>query len=127
EPDLAALVRQTERAGHDAAIVTFESLHPRWSFVRRDGNGFVSEAAEKRVISRDAIAGFYYYRTGKLFLDSALRTLEYDAGLDRAHFISQKLNNLILEGRKIACRKIPASLYHSFYSPQKVQEYERHV
>ncbi len=47
-------------------MVTFESLHPRWSFVRRGGNGLVSEAAEKRVISRDAIAGFYYYRTGKL-------------------------------------------------------------
>jgi NDP-sugar pyrophosphorylase family protein len=127
EADLAALVRQTERAGHDAAIVTFESLHPRWSFVRRGANGLVSEAAEKRVISRDAIAGFYYYRTGQLFLDSALRTLEYEAGLDGAYFISQTLNNLVLEGRKIAAHSIPSAAYHSFYSPQKIQEYERHL
>jgi len=127
QADLATLPRYAANLECDAALVTFESLHPRWSFVRVDGEGFVQEAAEKRVISRDAIAGFYYYRTGKLFLDSALRTLEYEAGVDGAYFISQTLNNLILEGRKIACRKIPASLYHSFYSPQKVQEYERHV
>ena len=112
---------------HDAAVVTFESLHPRWSFVQVGPDGFVCEAAEKRVISRNAIAGFYYYRTGKLFLDAALRTLEYEAGVDGAYFISQTLNNLVLEGRKIACEKIDAGSYHSFYSPQKVQEYERHV
>ena len=127
EADLAAFVRSTQRAGHDAAVVTFESLHPRWSFVRRDANGLVSEAAEKRVISRDAIAGFYYYRTGRLFLESALRTLEYEAGLDGAYFISQTLNNLVLEGRKIAIHQIPSGAYHSFYSPQKIQEYERHL
>ncbi len=127
EADLGAFIRQTERAGQDAAVVTFESLHPRWSFVRRGGNGLVSEAAEKRVISRDAIAGFYYYRTGKLFLDAALRTLEYESGIEGVYFISQTLNNLVLEGRKIAAHSIEAGAYHSFYSPQKIQEYERHL
>jgi len=125
EADLGALVDRIEAQGNDAAVVTFESLHPRWSFVNVDQNGFVCEAAEKRVISRNAIAGFYYYRMGKLFLDAALRTLEYEAGRDGAYFISQTLNNLVLEGRKIACLRIDAGSYHSFYSPQKVQEYER--
>lgn len=127
EADLSALIGRTERAGHDAAVVTFESLHPRWSFVRIDGEGLVCETAEKRVISRNAIAGFYYYRSGKLFLDAALRTLEYEAGIDSVFYISQTLNNLILEGRKIAAHQIPAESYRSFYSPQKVQEYERQV
>ena len=127
DADLGALVGRIEAQGNDAAVVTFESLHPRWSFVNVDQDGFVCEAAEKRVISRNAIAGFYYYRTGKLFLDAALRTLEYEAGVDGVYFISQTLNNLVLEGRKIACEKIAAGSYHSFYSPQKVQEYERHA
>lgn len=125
--DLGALIDRIEGERHDAAVVTFESLHPRWSFVQTGPDGFVCEAAEKRVISRNAIAGFYYYRTGKLFIDAALRTLEYEAGVGGAYFISQTLNNLVLEGRKIASQKIDASAYHSFYSPQKVQEYERHA
>jgi NDP-sugar pyrophosphorylase family protein len=127
EADLPALVARAERETHDAAVVTFESLHPRWSFVRVDDAGLVQEAAEKRVISRNAIAGFYYYRTGQMFLQAALRCLEYDAGVDGVFYISQTLNNLVLEGRKIAAHRIPASAYHSFYSPQKIQEYERQL
>ncbi len=125
EADLSALVSRAERENHDAAVVTFESLHPRWSFVRVDGAGLVREAAEKRVISRNAIAGFYYYRTGQLFLQAALRSLEYETGVDGAFYISQTLNNLILDGHKIAAHHIPAAACHSFYSPQKIQEYER--
>jgi len=119
QADLATLPRYAANLECDAALVTFESLHPRWSFVRVDGEGFVQEAAEKRVISRDAIAGFYYYRTGKLFLDSALRTLEYEAGVDGAYFISQTLNNLILEGRKIAAGGT-ASATHRLFAGAKV-------
>src|SRR6187200_1414010 len=73
DADLGALIDRVEAQKHDAAVVTFESLHPRWSFVQTAPDGFVCEAAEKRVISRNAIAGFYYYRTGKLFIDAALR------------------------------------------------------
>jgi NDP-sugar pyrophosphorylase family protein len=127
EADLSALVARAEREQHDAAVVTFESIHPRWSFVRVDGAGLVLEAAEKRVISRNAIAGFYYYRTGQLFLQAALRCLEYENAVGGAFYISQTLNNLVLDGRKIAAYRIPTEAYHSFYSPQKIQEYERQL
>jgi NDP-sugar pyrophosphorylase family protein len=125
DADLAALVANADILGQDAAVVTFESLHPRWSFVRLNEAGLVNEAAEKRVISRHAIAGFYYYRAGKLFLDAALQTLASDASVGNAYYISQTLNRLILDGRKIGAAAIPAGDYHSFYSPQKVQEFER--
>lgn len=125
DTDLDTLTAHTEQNGQDAAVVTFESLHPRWSFVRVNGAGLVEEAAEKRVISRDAVAGFYYYRTGALFLQAALRTLEMDAAIDGAYYISQTLNNLVLDGRRIATHKIAPGAYHSFYSPQKIREFER--
>lgn len=125
DADLNLLAVRAEQQGHDAAVVTFESLHPRWSFVRVNEAGFVEEAAEKRVISRNAIAGFYYYRTGALFLQAALRPLEFEDGIDGAYYISQTLNNLVLDGCRIATHKIAPGAFHSFYSPQKIQEYER--
>jgi dTDP-glucose pyrophosphorylase len=127
DADLAALVAQADARGEDGAVVTFESLHPRWSFVRLNDDGLVCEAVEKRVISRHAIAGFYYYRSGKLFIDAALQTLGSDDSVGNAYYISQTLNHLILDGRKIGAAAIPAGDYHSFYSPQKVQEYERRL
>lgn len=125
DADLGALVARAGRDGRDAAVVTFQSLHPRWSFVRLGADGLVCETAEKRVISRNAVAGFYYYRSGQLFLDAALHTLENDAAINGAYFISQTLNHLVLEGRAIAAFDIAAGAYHSFYSPQKVEEYAR--
>lgn len=127
DADLAALVAAASNRQQDAAVVTFESLHPRWSFVRLTESGLVCEAAEKRVISRHAVAGFYYYRTGKLFLDAALQTLATDASVGNAYYISQTLNRLILDGRKIGAAAVAPGAYHSFYSPQKVQEYERQL
>jgi len=34
------------------------------------------------------------------------------------------LNELVLEGRQIGYHSIDASAYHSFYSPNKIAEYE---
>lgn len=125
DADLKPVTVRGEQNGHDAAVVIFESLHPRWSFARVNKAGLVEEAAEKRVISRDAIAGFYYYRSGALFVQAALRTLEFDADIDGSYYISQTLNNLVLDGCRIATQRISPDAYHSFYSPQKVREYER--
>jgi NDP-sugar pyrophosphorylase family protein len=123
--DLGRMAARSKESGCDAAVVVFESLHPRWSFVRLNDEGFVEEAAEKRVISRNAIAGFYYYSSGTLFVEAALRTLEFDSDINGVYYISQTLNKLVLDGCKIATHKISSDAYHSFYSPQKVMEYER--
>ncbi|MCR5311773.1 MAG: hypothetical protein K6E32_10225, partial [Lachnospiraceae bacterium] len=45
----------------DCGVVCFKNLHPRWSYVRSVGTDVV-EAAEKRPVSNDAIAGFYYFK-----------------------------------------------------------------
>ena len=50
---------------NDAGVITFESVHPRWSYVRLNEKNQVNETAEKRPISKDAIAGFYYFKKEK--------------------------------------------------------------
>ena len=35
-----------------AGVLTFNSVHPRWSYVKVDNNNFVIESAEKKPISR---------------------------------------------------------------------------
>ena len=39
----------------DAGVITFESVHPRWSYVRLDSENRVTETAEKRPISNSRI------------------------------------------------------------------------
>lgn len=117
--DLIARLREA-----DAGVVSFESVHPRWSYVRLDEQRFVVETSEKRPISREAIAGLYYFRRGKDFVEAAMRSIQKDSSVNGNFYIAPTLNELILQGKKIRVAKVDAQRYHTFYTPQKIKEYE---
>jgi len=111
----------------DAGVVTFESVHPRWSYVRLDENKHVVETAEKRPISRNAIAGLYYFKHGRDFVESAMRMIQKDSSVNGSYFIAPTLNEMILKGKIITTIGVEAERYHTFYTPQKIREYEAKV
>lgn len=111
----------------DAGVVTFESVHPRWSYARLDEQDLVIETAEKRPISRNAIAGLYYFRRGQDFVEAAKRMIIKDSSVNGAYYIAPCLNELVLLGRKVRMVKVDAARYHTFYTPQKVKDYEAHL
>lgn len=108
----------------DAGAVTFDSVHPRWSYVRLDAQGLVIEAAEKRPISRHAIAGLYYFRRGSDFVTAAKRSIQKNASINGAFFIAPTLNELVLLGKSIRTVSVDADRYHTFYTPEKIKDYE---
>ena len=108
----------------DAGVVTFDSVHPRWSYVRLDEDGFVIETAEKRPISRRAIAGLYYFRHGFDFVEAAMRTIRKGSSVNGHFYIAPTLNELILEGKKIRAKAADNGRYHTFYTPRKIEEFE---
>ena len=109
----------------DAGVITFESVHPRWSYVKLNDSNDVVEVSEKRPISRNAIAGLYYYNKGSDFIDSALAMIKKGADVNNSYYIAPSLNQMILKGKSIGTHKINNDLYHTFYSPQKIKDYER--
>jgi NDP-sugar pyrophosphorylase family protein len=111
-------------SGYDAGCLCIESVHPRWSYVVIE-DGLVVEAAEKKPISRHAIAGFYYFSSGKMFNDAAQRVILNQSHVDGVYYIAPVFNQLLLEGRRIKPMLIETSRYHSFFTPQRVEEYER--
>ena len=121
--DYKAVLEHFEEEDDDAGVITFPSIHPRWSYARKQ-RGEVVEVAEKRPLSRDAIAGFYYYRKGSDFVEGAKKALIKDNCLDGKFYISASINEMILKGKKIGFFDIGKEKYHSFYSPEKIKEYE---
>lgn len=109
----------------DAGVITFESIHPRWSYVKLEKNGDVVETAEKRPISKNAIAGFYYFQKGRYFMESAAKMIQKDAHVNELYYIAPSLNEMVLQNQTIRTYQIDNSHYHTFYTPQKIQEYER--
>jgi dTDP-glucose pyrophosphorylase len=110
----------------DAGVITFSDIHPRWSYARIDDNEVV-EVAEKRPLSKSAIAGFYYYKRGSDFVEAAKRALLKQNNLEGRYYISASINELILLGRKVGFYEIQKEQYKSFYSPAKIKEYEEGI
>ena len=123
EVDYTEIIKTFETNDDDAGVITFPSIHPRWSYVRKEGS-MVIEVAEKRPISRDAVAGFYYYRKGRDFIEAAKQALRKGNSLEENYYISASINELILMGKKVSAYSIEKKQYKSFYSPDKIKEYE---
>lgn len=109
----------------DSGVITFESIHPRWSYVRLDNEDRVTETAEKRPISKSAIAGFYYFRIGSDFINASSKMIKKGASINGLYYIAPTLNEMVLENKTINIFQIENSKYHTFYTPQKIKEYER--
>lgn len=123
--DLARHFERFERSSADAGVLTFDSVHPRWSYVVDAGDRRVAQAIEKKVVSRHAIAGLYWFRAAGLFLDAAKQAIINDANVGGRYFISASLNEIILMNREVAFSTIDARDYHSFYAPSRIEEFER--
>jgi dTDP-glucose pyrophosphorylase len=106
------VVSYFKRKKLDAGTVVFESIHPRYSYVRIDNNGFVTEAAEKNPISNNATAGIYWYARGSDFVKSAKASIRKGAELQGRYYICPCFNEMILEQMKIQSIKISADIYH---------------
>ena len=122
--DLDPIISRFLKQNLDAGTVCFDSVHPKWSYVRLDEDDYVIETAEKRPISRAAIAGLYFYKHGSEFVSSAMRTIEKNAIIGGQYYISSTFNELILDSKKIGYQNIPTSSYHHFYSAHRIKEYE---
>ncbi|MGV1896706.1 glycosyltransferase family 2 protein [Agrobacterium vitis] len=120
---IAGLFDEVKRKNAVTGVVTFPSVHPRWSYVRIGEDGCISQSAEKRVISENAISGLYYYESAQLFIDAAMNSIRCEDRHDGKYFISSTLNQIIIEGKSIANFSIAAKHYHSFYTPEKYKEY----
>ncbi len=125
--DLSMFVDEFIRRDVDAGVLTFEAIHPKWSYVKIDKDGFVSQAAEKLPISKNAIAGFYYFKNAQLFVDAAKNMIRNDVTHGNLFYISHTLNEIILNEGKVLAFPIEQSNYFHINDEHTLEHYEEHV
>lgn len=82
----------------DSMVFTFNAVHPKWSFVKTNSRGFVTEVAEKKPISDIATCGIYWYRRGSDFVSCAENMIKKDIRVRNEFYIAPVYNELIAEG-----------------------------
>jgi dTDP-glucose pyrophosphorylase len=85
----------------DGGIVTFKSIHPKWSFAKTDKNGLVVEVAEKNPISDDATVGYYYWKKGSDFVKYAEKMIKENKRINNEFYVCPVFNEAISDGKKI--------------------------
>jgi NDP-sugar pyrophosphorylase family protein len=122
--DLNQIIKNFKKDKLDGAVITFPSVHPRWSYALCESGNKVIQFAEKNPISKNAIAGFYYFKSYDLFVEHAFKTMADDDNLNGIFYTSSVLNQLILSGKKVEQHRIASNEYISLYSTQKIKEFE---
>jgi NDP-sugar pyrophosphorylase family protein len=117
-----AFLAGARRGGWDGYVMTFPSTHPKWSFVRLEGD-LVVATAEKRPISQHATVGLYYFRQAMMLLDGAERMLEKNASVDGQFYVCPVYNELILAGRRVSHYPIAREQMHSLGTPEDLEAF----
>ena len=121
--NLAETVSHFNKDNLDGGIVVFQDIHPRWSFVKCDKEGYVIEAAEKRPISNLATAGVYYFKRGSDFVECAGSMIKKDAHVNGRFYICPVYNELILSQKKIGISMIRKEDYQTLSTPSDVNTF----
>lgn len=124
---LSKVIDDFQKRQLEAGVICFDSVHPRWSYVRLNEESLVIEAAEKRPLTRHAIAGFYYFAEGDQFLRLAMRHVEKGAEVNGQFYVAPILNEYVLEDRRVGIHQIDNSRCRTFYSIQKIEEAQREL
>ena len=87
--------------GVAGVVFTFNAVHPKWSFVKTNSRGFITEVAEKKPISDIATCGIYWYRHGSDFVKYAKQMIEKNIRVNNEFYIAPVYNELILDGKSL--------------------------
>ena len=90
----------------DGGILTFEATHPKWSYARVGADGFVSEVAEKKVISNEATVGVYYWKKGSDYVKYAEQMIEKNIRVNNEFYVCPVFNEAIGDGKKIKVKRV---------------------
>lgn len=99
--DAARTMYNFETSDIDGGILTFKSIHPKWSYARVDDTGFVEEVAEKKPISDQATVGVYYWRRGSDYVKYAEEMIKSNDRVNGEFYVCPVFNYAIAEGKKI--------------------------
>lgn len=109
--------------GIDGCISTFTNSHPKFSYASVDENGYVTDVAEKKVISPHATTGIYYWAKGGDFVKYADQMIAKDLRVNGEFYTCPVFNEAIQDGKKI--KIVPAREFWCLGTPEDLEAYLR--
>jgi HAD superfamily hydrolase (TIGR01509 family) len=90
----------------DGGILTFDTLHPKWSYAKVDKNNIVTEVAEKKVISNHGTVGVYYWKKGQDFVKYAEQMIDKNIRVNNEFYVCPVFNEAIVDKKVIKIHNV---------------------
>lgn len=97
----AEFLYKMQETDADASILTFNNSDPKWSYAKTDETGFVTEVAEKRVISEKATVGIYFWKKGSDYVKYAKKMIEDNKMVNNEFYVCPVFNEAIADNKRI--------------------------
>ena len=85
----------------DGIIFTFNALHPKWSFVKVNSRGIITELQEKNPISNIATCGVYWYRKGSEYVRYAEQMISKNIRVNNEFYVAPVYNEYINDNKTL--------------------------
>ena len=122
---LSEIISYFRKNNWDGGLVTFNSYHPRWSFVKFDRDNKVVKTAEKQPISNQASAGVYFYKHGKIFVSSAKKMILSGLNYKNNFYMAETYNQMILNSMSVTFVNIDRNNYFKLSNDREINDYLR--
>ena len=122
-----ALMNQIYQRKTAASVVSFDSVHPRYSYAKIDSNQNVIEVCEKDPISRNALVGFFWFSQVLMIERAIERMILKDSALNEVFYLAPAINELILDDLAVSMIKVDNSKYHPMKSEWQLSEYAKSI
>lgn len=120
-----------EQSGLDGVVATypFDDIklceESPYSFVISGLDGLAEELVEKRALSFSALCGIHFWKTGKLFVESAEDLIQRNERVKNEFYVSQAYNSLIKrKNGKVGSFPLSPGQFFSLGTPEDVEKYE---
>ena len=104
--DYVSFMNRMNASEADAGILTFKANDPKWSYAKNGPDGYVTQVAEKVVISTDATVGIYYWKHGCDFVRYAERMIAANARVKGEFYVCPVFNEAISDGAKVITHQV---------------------
>ena len=120
--DYGEVIDKFRSIGADAGILTFDSLHPRYSFVLEDEGGLGDRSGREASYQPPRERRVLLVREGLIILWKAsggwFSKTPTSGGV---FYLSPALNEMVLQGHRVATWRIPAERYHPLKDQRQFQ------
>ena len=108
--DYSPVLENFRQNSYIGGVITFESIHPRYSFVRLN-ESTVTEISQHDPISKNATTGSFWFRSARDFVEGAKNSILKGVQSEGSFYIAPVYNELILARELVGSFKMDKRKY----------------